>query len=59
AKRLQVLDLAARGGSNKEIARSLGISERTVKDHWQYIFAQLGAANRAEAVSKAHHLRLL
>jgi DNA-binding NarL/FixJ family response regulator len=59
AKRLQVLDLASRGQSNKEIARVLGITERTVKDHWHYIFARLAVANRAEAVSKAHHLRLI
>jgi DNA-binding NarL/FixJ family response regulator len=59
AKRLQILDLAARGRSNKEIARTLGITERTVKDHWQHIFARLDVANRVEAVSKAHHLRLI
>ena len=53
AKRVEILRLAADGRSNKEIARSLGITERTVKDHWQYIFARLGATNRAEAVGRA------
>lgn len=53
ARRIEILRLAADGRSNKEIARSLGITERTVKDHWQYIFARLGATNRAEAVGRA------
>lgn len=58
-KRLRVLDLAARGQSNKAIAKSLGITERTVKDHWSHIFERLGVANRAEAVSRAHQMRLI
>jgi len=58
-KRRQVLDLAARGKSNKEIARVLGITERTVKDHWSHIFEGLSVTNRAEAVSRAHRLRLI
>ncbi|MBO9543484.1 response regulator transcription factor [Caulobacter sp.] len=58
-KRRLVLDLAAQGGSNKEIARRLGISERTVKDHWTQIFLRLGVVNRAEAVSRAHQLRII
>ena len=58
-KRRLVLDLAARGKSNKQIARELGITERTVKDHWSNIFERLAVGNRAEAVSKAHQLRLI
>lgn len=58
-RRRRVLEGAARGLSNKEIARELGISERTVKDHWAGIFGQLVVGNRAEAVSRAHQLRLL
>jgi len=37
----------------------MGCSERTVKDHWTTIFERLSVANRAEAVSRAHQLRLL
>jgi|GEM_PF-997193 len=54
-----VLGLAARGRSNKEIGRALGITERTVKYHWARIFERLGVANRAEAVSRAHQLRII
>jgi len=58
-RRQMVLAFAARGLSNKEIARQLGITERTVKDHWSCIFAQMDVSNRAEAVSRAHELRLI
>lgn len=58
-KRRQVLELAARGQSNKAIARELGCTERTVKDHWARIFERLQVVNRAEAISRAHELRLL
>jgi len=58
-KRKDILRLAAKGLSNKEISALLGISERTVKDHWAYIFDQLGVSNRTEAVSQALRERLL
>jgi DNA-binding NarL/FixJ family response regulator len=58
-KRRSVLGLGANGKSNKEIARALGITERTVKHHWAAIFSQLGAVNRAEAISLAHQKRLI
>jgi DNA-binding NarL/FixJ family response regulator len=58
-KRRLVLGLGADGKSNKEIARALGITERTVKHHWAAIFHQLGAANRAEAINRAHQKRLI
>jgi NarL family two-component system response regulator YdfI len=47
----QVLALLAEGAANKEIARRLGISERTVKAHVTSIFNKLGASSRAEAVA--------
>ncbi|MFZ5525122.1 MAG: LuxR C-terminal-related transcriptional regulator [Pseudomonadota bacterium] len=58
-KRKEILRLAAKGLSNKEISALLGISERTVKDHWSYIFEQMGVSNRTEAVSQALRERLL
>ena len=39
------------GSTNKMIARTLGISEGTVKIHLASIFQQLGAPNRAAAVA--------
>jgi DNA-binding NarL/FixJ family response regulator len=48
----EVLELLARGRSNKEIATSLGVAERTVKFHVSALFAKLGATNRTEAVTR-------
>jgi DNA-binding NarL/FixJ family response regulator len=51
--RLRIIRLAAQGLSNKQVARELGISERTVKDHWSVILARLGAGNRIQAIQLA------
>lgn len=51
--RLAILRLAAKGLTNKEIARRLDIAERTVKDHWTVILERLGASNRIQAIEKA------
>lgn len=48
-----VLDHLVRGWSNRQIARSLDISERTVKNHLHNIFTKLGVADRTSAVVKA------
>lgn len=45
-----ILELLATGASNKEIARSMGISPATVKNHLEAIFGKLGASNRLQAV---------
>ena len=55
----QVLALLAEGSANKEIARELGITERTVKAHVTGIFNKLGAGSRAEAVAIAMRSGLL
>ncbi len=49
----EVATLVARGKSNKQIARSLFISESTVKDHVHNILGKSGLPNRA-AVAAAH-----
>jgi len=49
-RELEVLGLAARGFSNKEIASKLFISERTVQTHLVNIFRKLGANSRTQAV---------
>ena len=48
-----VLSLVAAGLSNRQIAGTLSISERTVKFHVTSIFNKLGADNRAQAVALA------
>ena len=45
----EVLRLVARGLANKQIARSLGITERTVKAHLGKVFRQIGVADRTSA----------
>ena len=52
-RELEVLRAAARGERNKEIARALGISERTVKAHLAGVFNKLGVDSRAAAVAIA------
>lgn len=52
-RELTTLGLMARGQSNKEIANSLGISERTVKTHLSHLFEKLGVTSRTEAVRVA------
>jgi NarL family two-component system response regulator YdfI len=55
----QVLERIAQGAANKEIARQLQISERTVKAHATSIFNKLGVSSRAEAVAVALRQGLL
>jgi DNA-binding NarL/FixJ family response regulator len=59
ARELEVLRLVARGRQNKEIARDLAVTERTVKFHLSALMRKLGAGNRMEAVSAAIRLGLI
>jgi len=52
AREREVIALVSSGATNQEIANSLVISESTVKSHVKHILRKLGAANRAEAVSR-------
>jgi DNA-binding NarL/FixJ family response regulator len=54
-----VLEQLARGLGNKQIAATLGISERTVKFHVSSVFTKLGASNRTDAVARAAQAGLI
>ena len=58
-RRRELLSLAASGLLDKQIGDKLGISESTVRSHWQHIFMRLQANNRTEAVTKAIRLGLI
>ena len=45
----EVLSLVRKGLANKQIARRLGISERTVKAHLTSTFQRIGVADRTQA----------
>lgn len=54
-----VLELLAAGQSNKQIARTLGVSPNTVKTHIANLFAKLDAQRRTQAILKARDLFLI
>jgi len=56
-RELQVLELAARGLTNKNIAKELFLSIRTIEAHMRNVFEKLGVSSRTEAVTQAvlHH----
>ncbi len=55
----EVLRLLARGQSNKEIAQSLTIGEKTVKTHVSNILAKLGVPSRTQAALYAVRIGLV
>lgn len=59
SREVDVLGWAAKGQSNKEIARSLDISERTVRFHISNCCIKLKAHGRSNAVAKALKMELV
>lgn len=51
----EVVQLAAIGLGNKQIADTLSLSIRTVEAHFTSVFNKLGVANRTEAIATAAH----
>jgi two-component system, NarL family, response regulator len=49
SREVAVLELVAKGMSNKEIGAALFVSETTIKYHLKNIYAKLGASDRTEA----------
>ena len=58
-RQTEVLQSLSLGLTNRDIARQLGISTRSVEDHVNHILERIGAANRAEAVGIALRKHLL
>lgn len=58
-RELEVLELVASGLPNKAIARSLGISDHTVKFHVSSVLTKLDAGSRTEAVTIASRTGIL
>ena len=48
----EILELLAKGFSDKQMARHLMIAQSTVNDHLKSIYRRLGVHSRAEAVAK-------
>jgi DNA-binding CsgD family transcriptional regulator/PAS domain-containing protein len=53
ARELQVLQLSATGFARRQIAEEIGLSEATVKTHFEHIYRKLGVADRASAIAEA------
>lgn len=49
ARELEVLGLLARGHANKQIARRLGVTPKTVSNHVEHVYTKLGVGSRAAA----------
>jgi len=58
-REMEILELVARGMSNREIAAKLFVSENTVKTHCSRAFDKLGAKRRTQAVQMGKELGLL
>lgn len=59
ARQLEVLELMAKGLTNKEIGGVLEISPGTVKVHVAAVIRALDVTNRTEATNRLHELRLV
>ena len=53
ARQVQLLRRVARGETNRQIARHLGLAESTVRTHLEHIYARLEVHSRTEALAVA------
>ena len=58
-RELDVLRVLATGASNPQIAKTLFVTEATVKTHLVHIFGKLGVDNRSRAVAVAQERGIL
>ena len=50
-RQAEVMELISQGRSNREIAKELFLTEKTVKNHINQIFTKLDASNRGQAIA--------
>ncbi|MBP0458255.1 response regulator transcription factor [Streptomyces montanisoli] len=53
-REVEIMDLIGSGMTNQQIAAACFISQKTVKNHINRIFAKLGAGSRGEAIARWH-----
>lgn len=58
-RELEILELTAKGLSNKEIADQLFLSLNTIKTHFSNMFLKLDVQRRTQALEKARRLGLI
>lgn len=58
-REIELLTALATGATNKQLAKTLFISEATVKTHLVHIYTKLGVDNRTAAISRAREMRLV
>ena len=58
-REVEVVKLLASGACNKDIARSLGLAEGTVKNHVTHVLEKLGVDDRTQAALRARELGLV
>ena len=58
AREVEILDLIARGLSNREIASRLYLSPKTIRNHVSNVFLKLQVADRAQAIVRAREAGL-
>lgn len=58
-REIEVLELVAKGASNKEIGKTMSISVATVKTHLIHIYGKLGVDDRTSAVTTALEQRII
>jgi DNA-binding CsgD family transcriptional regulator len=59
SREIEVLRLVARGGTNREVAGELVVSEHTVARHLSNIYTKLGVGSRSAATAWAHERSLI
>ena len=59
ARQVEILQAIANGATTKQVARELGITQKTVHNHLNAIYRKLDAQSRTDAVVRATRLGLI